>query len=102
MLSSCLHKEMHIDTFAKITLGDPISKVLTSAGSPNSIKNIRPRLFEYEYIETIASQNGTVILAENHYYILVKHGIVIDKRYNSEEYILYKNQQYLYLNHPEF
>lgn len=99
---ACEHKELHLDTFAEIALGSPISQVMSIAGKPDNIKQIRPRVFEYEYIERITTPDAQITVLENHYFFLVKRGIVIDKRYNHDTYILYKNREYTYLNQTEF
>ncbi len=65
------------ETFGDLLMGTPVATLEAEAGSPYSILNKGNGVQEYEYIERI--DLGNALVAENHYYIVVKEGKVVGK-----------------------
>ena len=81
--------------YENVTIGTPISEVIADYGQPLTI-NTRPDGSQsYEYVErlpvstatgsTTGAYPGSTAVVENRYFIIVKDGKVISKRYNFEE-----------------
>lgn len=68
--------------FNAIELGTPADTVIQNYGEPYSIKSRKDGSQEYRYIEKLSV--GDEIVEENNYYLLIKNGKVVSKRYNQE------------------
>jgi hypothetical protein len=68
--------------FDNIELGTPVSEVVKKYGDPVKIKNNKDGSQSYEYIERLPIGEQTV--QENNYFIRIKNGKVVSKRYNEE------------------
>ena len=68
--------------FDNIELGTPVSEVVKKYGDPVRVKNHRDGSQSYEYVERLPIGEQTV--QENNYYILIKNGQVVSKRYKEE------------------
>ena len=68
--------------YDNIELGTPISEIVQKYGDPITLKNQKDGSQSYEYIER--RQIGEQTVEENKYFILVKNGKVVSKRYNQE------------------
>jgi hypothetical protein len=84
MLSSCFSRPglMTEKDFAAVQIGMPYSTIEKDIGQAYTARVIDQHTVEYEYIERV--QAGNALVAENHYYILVKDGKVVSKRFSQE------------------
>ncbi len=84
MLTACSHGAiMTRNDFDNIETGTPVSEVVKQYGEPVRIRNYSDGSQGYEYIERLPIGEQTVV--ENNYFVVVKNGKVIGKRYNEEE-----------------
>lgn len=92
---------MTYSDFDKVEMGTSIAKLQADIGKPYAIHNKEAGTEEYEYIERIDSGNNLV--AENHYFLIVKDGKVIGKYMNRERppaYDLIYQEEPNYPNFP--
>ncbi|HEX2579609.1 MAG TPA: hypothetical protein VHK67_04315 [Rhabdochlamydiaceae bacterium] len=68
--------------FDNIQMGTPISEVVQKYGDPIKTKDNKDGTMSYEYIERLPIGQQTV--QENNYYLIVRDGKVVGKRYNEE------------------
>ena len=68
--------------YDNIEIGTPISEIVQKYGDPLTLKNRKDGSQSYEYIER--RQIGEQTVEENKYFIIVKNGKVVSKRYNQE------------------
>jgi hypothetical protein len=68
--------------FDNIELGTPVSEIVQKYGDPVKVKEYNDGSKSYEYIERLPIGEQTV--QENNYFIIVKNGKVISKRYKDE------------------
>lgn len=61
----------------------PVGTTITQVGQPYAIHKKKDGTEEYEYIERIDSGNN--IVAENHYFLIVREGKVVGKRMSREK-----------------
>ena len=79
LLASCFSRPplMTYETYEQIKIGTPVAKIRDEVGKPYAIHHKEDGTDEYEYIERIDA--GTNLIAENHYFLIVKDGVVIGK-----------------------
>jgi hypothetical protein len=68
--------------FDNIELGTPVAEIVQKYGDPVKVKNNNDGSQSYEYIERLPIGEQTV--QENNYFIIIKNGKVVSKRYNEE------------------
>ena len=68
--------------FDNVQIGTPVSEVVQKYGDPIKVKDNKDGTQSYEYIERLPIGEQTV--QENNYYIIVRDGKVVGKRYNEE------------------
>ncbi len=68
---------MSYSNYDQIEVGTSVATLKSEVGKPYAIHYKEEGKEEYEYIERI--DTGTVLVAENHYYLIVKEGKVIGK-----------------------
>ncbi len=68
--------------FDNIQMGTPVSEVVQKYGDPVKLKDNKNGTESYEYIERLPIGEQTV--QENNYYLIVRDGKVVGKRYNEE------------------
>jgi len=84
MLTACSHGAiMTRNDFDNIQTGASVSEIVEQYGDPIRIVDYKDGSQGYEYIERLPIGEQTVV--ENNYFIVVKNGKVIGKRYNNEE-----------------
>jgi outer membrane protein assembly factor BamE (lipoprotein component of BamABCDE complex) len=69
--------------YAELPVGTTVTEVETKIGQPYAVRKQKDGTEEYEYIERIDSGNN--IVAENHYFLIVREGKVIGKRMNRQK-----------------
>lgn len=81
---SCFAKSaiMTRGNFENIREGEPISEVKKTVGEPYSVRKLDDGSEEYQYIERI--DLGTETVEENRYYLIIKNGQVVSKRFNQQ------------------
>lgn len=77
--ASCFsnNKMMTHNSYDTLKTGTPVSELTAQAGKPYAIHVKEDGSEEYEYIERI--DNGVSVIAENHYFIVVREGEVVGK-----------------------
>jgi hypothetical protein len=68
--------------FDNIELGTPVSEIVQKYGDPVKVKDNKNGTMSYEYIERLPIGEQTV--QENNYFIIIRDGRVVSKRYNQE------------------
>jgi len=68
--------------FENIQEGESIVEVKKTVGDPYSVKKLSDGSEEYQYIERI--DLGMETVEENRYYLVIKNGRVVSKRFNQE------------------
>jgi len=68
--------------YNEVTLGTPIDEVTRRLGEPYAIHDRGHGIEEYEYIERVSMNNELVY--ENHYFLRVVNGQVVEKRTKEE------------------
>ena len=68
--------------FYDIEIGTPVETVIEKYGEPYSIRTNKDGSKDYRYIEKFPVGDETV--EQNNYYIVIKNGQVVSKRYNQE------------------
>jgi hypothetical protein len=68
--------------FDNIQIGTPVSEVVQKYGDPVKVKDNKNGTESYEYIERLPIGEQTV--QENNYYLIVRDGKVVGKRYKEE------------------
>ena len=68
--------------FDNIEMGTPVSEIVQKYGDPIKVKDNKNGTESYEYIERLPIGEQTV--QENNYYLIVRDGKVVGKRYNEE------------------
>jgi hypothetical protein len=68
--------------FDNIEMGTPVTEVVQKYGSPVKIKDNKNGTMSYEYIERLPIGEQTV--QENNYFLIIRDGKVVGKRYNEE------------------
>lgn len=63
-------------------LGTRIQKVVQCYGEPYSVEDLGNGCYEYVYIERVRMNNE--LMYENHYYLTVVNGQVVNKRINEQ------------------
>jgi len=83
-LTSCFSRPalMTYAEYDTIQTGTPISQLQADIGKPYAIHHKEGGVDEYEYIERINSGNN--LIAENHYFLIVKDGKVLGKYLHRE------------------
>lgn len=83
-LASCFSRPslMTYSDYDKVEIGTPVSTLRSEIGKPYAIHAKGDGAEEYEYIERIDSGNN--LIAENHYFLIVKEGKVIGKHMSRE------------------
>jgi hypothetical protein len=71
------------ETFGSIGTGDSFTEVEKKAGEPFSVKNKKDGSVEYLYIERVWMGDELVYL--NRYYVVVKNGMVVSKRFKQQK-----------------
>jgi len=69
-------------TFDNVQVGDPVVEVQKKAGEPYRTRKLGDGTEEYEYIERIPLGEETV--QENRYYLIIKNGQVVGKKYKED------------------
>ena len=84
MVSACSHGSiMTRNDFDNVQQGTPVSDVIQEYGQPVKTTDYCDGTEGYLYIERLPIGEQTVV--ENSYYIVVKDGKVVGKRFNAEE-----------------
>lgn len=94
---------MTSNDFDNVQMGTTVSDLKSEIGSPYAIHKKDKGIEEYEYIERIDTGNN--IVAENHYFLVVKDGKVVGKYMNRETpppYELIYQDQPNYPNYPGY
>lgn len=73
---------MTYSVYDSVQTGMSVSNLMTEVGKPYAIHVREDGFEEYEYIERI--NTGSHLIAENHYYILIKDGAVVSKYMKQE------------------
>ena len=83
-LASCFSRPtvMTSGEYDKIQMGTSVSELRSEVGKPYAIHKKDHGVEEYEYIERIDTGNNLV--AENHYFLVIKDGKVVGKYMNRE------------------
>jgi len=68
--------------FDSIQNGTSVAEVDKEYGRPSEVRYLKDGSQEYKYIERIPM--GDQVIQENRYYLIIKNGKVISKRYNQE------------------
>lgn len=68
--------------FNNIQLGMQASDVVNRYGEPYSVRELRGGALEYQYVERISMNQELVY--ENHYFLTIKDGKVVSKRFREE------------------
>ncbi len=68
--------------FDNIELGTPVSEIVQKYGDPVKVKEYNDGTTSYEYVERLPIGEQTV--QENNYFIIIKDGKVVSKRYKDE------------------
>ncbi len=78
-LSSCFSRPslMTYSDYDKVQIGTTVGELQSEIGQPYAIHAKEAGTEEYEYVERIDSGNN--LIAENHYFLIVKDGKVIGK-----------------------
>jgi len=99
LLTACFSRAamMNHEMFDDIQIGTPISDVSMKAGEPYAIHSKGGNVDEYEYIERIEMNNELV--SENHYFLTVKDGKVVGKRFSQKRRLPY---DLLYQEDPNY
>ena len=102
-MTSCFSRPalMTHSDFDNMQMGTTVSEFKSEVGSPYAIHKKKDGIEEYEYIERIDTGNN--IVAENHYFLLVKDGKVVGKYMKRETpppYDLIYQEQPNYPSYP--
>jgi len=83
-LTSCFSRPalMTYNEYDKVQMGTTTSELRSEIGKPYAIHTKDHGVEEYEYIERIDTGNN--IVAENHYFLVIKDGKVVGKYMNRE------------------
>lgn len=102
LLSACFSRGamMTSNSFHMISLGTPISQVVTENGQPYAIHRKGGGIEEYEYIERLDFDQELV--RETHYFLKVSQGRVVSKRMSNESQPAYDLIYQEDPNYPEF
>ena len=73
---------MTYNEYDKVQMGTTTSELRSEIGKPYAIHTKDHGVEEYEYIERIDTGNN--IVAENHYFLVIKDGKVVGKYMNRE------------------
>jgi hypothetical protein len=84
LMTSCFARStmMTRGNFENIQEGEPIAEVQKVVGDPYSVRKLGDGSEEYQYIERI--DLGMETVEENRYYLIIKNGQVVSKRFNQE------------------
>lgn len=82
--ASCFSRStlMTKNRFDTIQVGDKLVEVEKQVGKPYQVRKLDNGAEEYEYVERIFLGNETV--QENHYYLVIKNGRVVGKKYKTD------------------
>lgn len=69
---------LNLEQYNRLTLGTRISDVYKELGEPYTVRDVGERAQEYEFVERLAMNNELVY--ENHYFITVVNGQIVNKR----------------------
>ena len=73
---------MSRSSFEEIQIGEPVHEMEAKVGQPYAIRTKGDGKEEYEYVERVNVAGENVF--QNHYYIIVQEGRVVDKRAGRE------------------
>ncbi len=81
ILSGCFaHTQMMTEeNYATVQMGELYTDVEKKVGEPYAVRHIGQNTYEIEYIERI--RGGGNLVAENHFFLTVEDGKVVNKRY---------------------
>ena len=83
MLAACASGAiMTRSDFDNIEMGTPVSEIVQKYGDPVKVKDNKDGSQSYEYIERLPIGEQTV--QENNYFVIIKNGKVVSKRYKEE------------------
>ena len=84
LLAGCFSRPalMTYETYDQVKIGTSIESLKADIGKPYAIHAKEGGTEEYEYIERI--DMGNTLVSENHYFLIVKDGVVIGKYMNRE------------------
>jgi len=85
LLTSCFSRSslMTYETFDTVQIGTPIAVLQPEIGKPYAIHS-KDGMQEYEYVERIDT-GGDLLIAENHYFLIVQDGKVVGKYMTREK-----------------
>lgn len=87
-------------TYDDITIGTSYTDVERELGEPYNVQTIGHNTYEYEYVEKLSLNPGTLI--ENHYFIVVQNGKVVSKRMQQEKSPAYNQIYQIDPNYPNY
>lgn len=66
--------------FNEVKMGSSAAEVVKQYGEPYAVRELDNGKLEYEYIERVRMNNE--LMYENHYFLTVEKGQIIDKRFS--------------------
>lgn len=86
--------------YNSIMIGTPAPKVVEKYGEPYAVHEIDKSTLEYEYIERV-SMNSELVY-ENHYFLTIVNGQVVEKRFSEETRPPYDQMYEFDPNYPAY